>query len=98
MVVWLIPIGLFWVLMSLYLGGMNVKISGGSGFRQAMGLIGTFVLYLLLWWGLRTILGGSDSFVGEILVPTLVSLLALPLVTRAGFWPMGVRIRRGSSS
>ncbi|MFQ5679500.1 MAG: hypothetical protein ACE5HP_08570 [Gemmatimonadota bacterium] len=96
MVAWLIPIGLFWLLASLYLGGMNVQISGGSGVRQTLGLIETFVLFLLLWWASGRLLGGTGPFLGEILLPTAISVVAIPLLARVGFRMWGVRISRGA--
>lgn len=95
MIPWLIAISLFWLLSAVYLGGLNVEIEGGGGFRQTMGLIGSFVLFLLLWWLLRRLLGDLGPVVGDILVPSALAVLALPLLTRLGFRLLGVTVRRG---
>jgi len=51
--VWLIPISLFWILAAVYFGGFNISIVGGSGFRQVLGLLVTYLLFLVAWGLLR---------------------------------------------
>jgi hypothetical protein len=91
---WLIPIALFWTMAALYLGGMNVDVEGGSGPRQVLGLVLTFVLFLVVWGVLHTVLGGIGAVLWGVIVPTALTILALPLIARIGFRVVGVRLRR----
>ncbi len=43
---WLAAFCLFWLVASLYLGGLDVELEGGSGFRQVLGLLVMNVLFL----------------------------------------------------
>lgn len=92
MIPWVIAISLFWMASAVYLGGLDVRIEGGGGVRQLLGLIDSFVLFLLVWWVLRRLLGGLGPVVGGILVPSAVAVLLLPLLTRLGFRLLGVRV------
>lgn len=94
MLEWLIPIALFWTMAALYLGGMGVDVEGGSGVRQLLGLVLTFVVFLVVWGVLHTVLGGLNAVLGGLVVPTVLTILALPLVARIGFRIVGVRVRR----
>lgn len=98
MIPWVIAISLFWFLSAVYLGGLNVEIEGGGGTRQVIGLIDSFVLFLLLWWLLRQALGGIGPIVGGVLLPSALSVLALPLIYRVGFRLLGVKVRGGSGA
>ena len=53
---WLVPICLFWTLAALYLGGWPVEIVGGGGVRQVIGLVNTFLLFIIVFAGLRAVL------------------------------------------
>ncbi len=88
---WLIPMGAFWVIAALYLGGM-VEVEGGSGARQLLGLLVTFFLFLAVWAGLRMLLGGFIGVLGRVILPTALSLLAIGLLARIGFRLFGVRV------
>ncbi len=92
---WLLPICLFWTLAALYLGGFPVEVVGGNGFRQVMGVIDSYVLFILVWALLRAVLGGLGGLVWSAVMPTILVSLALPLIIWAGFIVMGVRVRRG---
>lgn len=90
---WLIPICLFWILAMTFLGGSSVDVDGGSPFRQVMGVVDAFVLFLLIWAGLRAALGGM-GFAGRVLIPTLVVTFGFPLVAWVAFRIMGVRFKK----
>jgi hypothetical protein len=63
-----------------------------------LGLVATYVLFLLLWWVIRTVLGMvSEGVVTRVLLPTVLALAALPLVARAGFGILGIRVTRGGA-
>lgn len=93
MVTWLVPVCLFWTLTALYLGGFRLDIEEASGVRHLGGLAITFVLYLAVWWGLHRVLGGVLPSIASIVVASLVTIVLLPLLSRAGFRALGVRIR-----
>ena len=98
MVEWLIPIGLYWTLIAIYVGALSVSVANGPAVRQVLGLFASFVLLLLVWWGIRTALGMvSEGFVTRVLLPTVVSFAALPLIVRAGFGVLGIRVSRGGA-
>ena len=91
----LIPICLFWLTAALYLGGMNVEIVGGNGLRQVIGLLATFVLFVAVWRVLNIALGGAlPAPLGNLAIPTIATVLSLPLLARVGFRIMGVKVRR----
>ncbi len=94
MLEWLIPVCFFWMAAAIYLGGMAVDVEGGNGARQVMGLLVTFVLFLVTWKILGLVLGGVAKVLGDLVLSTIVSALLLPILSRAGFGLLGVRVRR----
>lgn len=92
MLEWLIPVCLFWILAATYLGGWPLDVEGGSGVRQVLGLVGSFVLFLLVWWLLGLVLGSFAGFFGRVILATVLAALLLPLITLVGFKIMGVKI------
>ncbi len=92
---WLVPICLFWTLAALYLGGFPVEVVGGNGFRQVMGVIDSYVLFILVWALLRAVLGGLGGLLWTAVVPAVLVSLALPLIIWAGYIVMGVRVQKG---
>jgi hypothetical protein len=98
MVEWLVPVSLFWALVALYIGGLSTSIADGSAARQVLGPFVTFLLFLLLWWAVRTGLGMlSEGFVTRLLLPTVLALAALPLIARAGFGILGISVAPGGA-
>ncbi len=94
---WLVPICVFWILEAMYLGGWPLDVQGGSPVRQVIGLVDSFVFFLLVWWVLGLILGSFAGLFGRVVLATGLSVLALPLITWLGFRIMGVRIQWGAS-
>ena len=94
---WLAAFCVFWATVSLYLGGMNVELEGGSGPRQLIGLLGMLVLFLIVWRVLDALLGGFGGIPGVVL-PIVLSVLSLPLVARAAFALVGVKVRKGAGA
>jgi len=92
MLMWLIPAGLFWTTVALYLGGMAVDVEGGSGFRQVLGLVLSFVVFMAVWSALHMALRGFGAVLFGVVIPTLMTIVALPIVTRIGFRIVGVRV------
>lgn len=94
MVEWLVPIGGFWTLAALYLGGFRLDIEDGPGIRNLGGLLLSFALFLVIWWAIRTGAGTALPAIPAILIASVAVLLLLPLITRIGFRVMGLRIQR----
>jgi hypothetical protein len=92
---WLLPICLFWILAALYLGAWPVEVVGGNGFRQVMGVVDSYILYILVWGLLRAVLGGIGGLFWDAVIPTVLASLALPLIVWAGYIVMGVRVQHG---
>lgn len=96
---WLVPLTLFFFAVALYLGALSVSITGGSAVRQVLGLVLTLALYLFVWVVLRRPLGVlSGSYLVQLLVPSVLCVLGVPLFARAAFRVFGVRIQRGAAS
>lgn len=93
---WLIPLALFWLVTALYLGGFPVEVVGGNAVRQVIGLVDSYIIYVVVWAVLRMALSGMGDIFWGMIIPTIVTTLALPLITRAGFIIMGVRVQAGS--
>jgi hypothetical protein len=87
---WLEAVALFWFAAAIYFGGYEHDVAGGSGFRQFVGLIATFVIFLVVWRVVETVFG-MDNVVG-ILVASAVAGLAIPLEARLGFLLVGGRV------
>lgn len=93
MVTWLVPVCLFWTMTALYLGGFRLDIEDKSGMRNLGGLVVTFVLYLLVWWGIHGALARGLPAIGAEVAASVIVILLLPLLSRAGFRAFGVGIR-----
>jgi hypothetical protein len=94
---WLAAFCLFWVVASLYLGGLDVELEGGGGFRQFLGLLVMNLLFLGVWRALDAGIGGLGGMPGVVL-PFLLTVLLLPVLARAGFGVFGVKVRRGGAA
>lgn len=91
-VLWLVPICGFLLVGSMYLGGAPIRIEGGGGVRQTLGLILSFAAFLAVAVLLRSLLAGGMHMFFAVLISTVAALLLLPLVCRLGFRVVGVRI------
>ena len=92
---WLLPVTLFWFVAALYFGGIEMEVVGGTGFRQLVGLVLSYVLFVVIWRVLYTMLG-ADTAKGYI-VATIVSLALLPIDMLVGFRVMGGKLHRAPS-
>jgi hypothetical protein len=94
--VWLLPVGLFWPIAALYLGGM-LELRGGKPLVEMLGLGLCFVLSLVVWWGLRKVLTPIGPKLGGIALPTALMLAALPLILIIGYRLVGIRLVRAAA-
>ena len=92
MLEWLIPLSLFWMAAALLLGGGHTELEGGSGLQQTLGVIGTFVLFHVVWGVLNAVLG--PGAMGGLVISTVITLLLLPMLSWLAFRIVGVRLVR----
>lgn len=98
MIEWLVPVCAFFPLTAIYLGGLRTEPGGGRGIQQVLGLLLTFVVYLIVWRVLHGMLGGVAPILGGIVLATVIAVLALPLEARLGYLLVGVRLKRIASA
>lgn len=97
MLEWLIPVCAFFPFAALYLGALRIEPGGGRGLQQVLGLLLTFVVYLVVWRVLHALLAGLGPILGGVVLTTVVTTLGLPLEARAGYLIVGVKLKRTSS-
>jgi len=97
-VAWLVPVALFWTLSALWLGGAALRIEGGRGIQQLLGLLLTFGLYLAIWAVARGMLHGLLGGVASVAIAVVLATVLIPVLAWIGFRIAGVRIRRLASS
>lgn len=91
---WMIPLLLFWFAVAIWIGGVDMEISGGSGLQQCIGLLLSYVIFIVVW-RLVYHLTGPDTVMGQVKA-TIVSLLLLPLAVLVGFRIMGGKMHRAA--
>ena len=91
---WLVAVVLFWFVAAIYFGGYERDVAGASGFRQFLGLVLTYVIFLVVWRVVETVVGVGSA--PGLLVASAVAGLALPLEARHGFLVVGGRITHGA--
>ena len=98
MLVWLVPVALFWGLAAIYLGGAPIHIRGGGGWRQIGGLLLGFAAYLGVYAALRILtLGVFGPILGGVVVPLIVTSMFLPFLVKLTFRLVGVHITRAEA-
>ena len=95
---WLAPIALFWTMIAMYLGGFPLKIEGGNGPKHLLGLVLTFALYLVAWWGLRAGFNAITGPIPAVVFACLAATLLLPSFTKGAYRLVGVRITRAAAA
>jgi len=98
MVEWLIPMCAFFPFAALYLGALRIEPGGGRGLQQVLGLLLTFVAYLIVWRLLHALLGGLGPILGGVVLTTVVATSLLPLEARLGYLVVGVRLKRTATA
>jgi hypothetical protein len=91
---WLVPLTLFWFVVAIYFGGIDMEVSGGSGLMQFIGLLLSYVLFIVVW---RVVyrLTGPDTVMGHVKA-TVASLLLLPVAVMIGFRVVGGKVHRAA--
>lgn len=94
----ILPIALFWMIEAVYLGGWPVDAHGGSGAKQVMGLLVTFVLWVVVWQALNRVFAGIGPVLGGIVITSFVTSALTPWINVIGFKLWGVSIRKVAAS
>jgi hypothetical protein len=92
---WLVPVTLFWAVGALFFGGFQYDVRGGTGFRQFVGVILTYVLFIVVWGAMHRFVM-PDSGLG-IVIACVVAALAFPIEVRVGFMLVGAHVRRAEA-
>lgn len=92
MIYWLLPVALYWPLAAMYVGGAPVRIEGGGGLQQILGVLLAFVLSVLLWRLSRSFLDGLTVNFVAILVSTVATAALIPLLCKLSLRLFGVRV------
>lgn len=87
---WLVAICLFWFAAALYFGGFERDVQGASGFRNFVGLVLSYAVFLVVWGVIHAFVAPESAV--SILVASAVAGLALPLELRVGFMLVGARV------
>jgi hypothetical protein len=98
MLEWLIPMCVFFPFSALYLGGLRIEPGGGRGVQQVLGLLLTFVAYLVVWRLLHAGLAGVGPILGGLVLATVLTTLLLPLEARLGYLVVGVKLKRTAAA
>jgi hypothetical protein len=93
---WLVAVILFWVVAALYFGGLQRDVEGGTGFRQFVGLLLTYAIFLVVWGALYKTVGVETA--KGVLIASAVAVVLLPIEVRVGFLLVGARVRRSSAT
>src|SRR5262245_17865171 len=98
MVAWLVPVCLFALFASIFLGGTQIEPRGGNGLQQMLGLLASCAVHVALWNGLRI---GISSFAPPLAGVVFASLLMIPGVLLAswiGFRLLGVKLGQAAAA
>jgi hypothetical protein len=92
MVHWLVPICLFALFSSIFLGGTSIEPRGGNGLRQVLGLLVSCVVHVGLWNVLRILFASFMPAVGSMVFASLLSIPGVLLASFIGFIVFGVKL------
>lgn len=93
---WLVAVILFWVAAAMYFGGLQRDVEGGTGFRQFVGLLLTYAIFLVVWGALYKTVGVETA--KGVLIASAVAVVLLPIEVRLGFLLVGAHVRKGSAT
>jgi hypothetical protein len=95
--VWILPVGLFWPIAAIHLGGLFALEGNPKPLKELLGLVLGFVIALVVWWGLTKALAPIGPALGAILLPTGLMLAALQFILMIGFRLVGLRLVRSTA-
>ena len=90
----LLPTMLFWILAATYLGGWAVELRGGRGPQQVIGLLLSFVLFVVVWEVLHRVFLGFGPVLGGIVITSFIATALLPPLTWVAYKLVGVTVAR----
>jgi len=93
MIEWIVPISVYWVIASVFFGGIY-DAENGSGVQQLLGLLLSFASFLLLFWVLRLVLGGIVGPVIGVVIATAIPSMLIGRIGQIVFRLVGVRMKR----
>jgi hypothetical protein len=92
MVHWLVPICLFVLFASIFLGVTSIEPRGGGGLRQVLGLLASAAVHVGIWNVLRIGFGMFMPQVGAMIFASLISIPCILLAAWIGFMVFGVKL------
>ena len=95
---WLIPVCLFALFGSIFLGGTTVEPRGGSPLQQMLGLLASCAVHVALWNVLRIGLGTFLPPVGAVAIASLLSIPCVLLASQIGFRVFGVKLGKAAAA
>src|SRR5262245_31018216 len=97
MLAWLIPVCLFALFASIFLGGTSIEPQGGTGLRQVLGLLASCAVHVGIWnglvLGLNAVIGAPTA---SLVFGSLISIPAILLAAWIGFLIFGVKLGRAA--
>ncbi|MGH7471187.1 MAG: hypothetical protein ACRENP_24830 [Longimicrobiales bacterium] len=94
MFAWLIPVCLFGLFGSIFLGGTTIEPQGGTGLRQMLGLLASCAVHVALWNGLALTLGAMMPALAAMVFASLLAIPGVLLASWIGFMIFGVKLGR----
>jgi hypothetical protein len=92
MALWLVPVCMFALFASIFLGGTSIEPRGGGGLRQVLGLLASLVVFVVLWNVLRIGIASFTTPMAGILIGSVVAIPAVLLAAWIGFIIVGVKL------
>jgi hypothetical protein len=96
MFAWLIPVCLFGLFASIFLGGTTIEPRGGTGLRQTLGLLASCAVHMALWNGLALGLGAMMPALAAMVFASLLAIPGVLLACWIGFMIFGVKLGRAA--
>ncbi len=98
MVAWLIPVCLFALFGSIFLGGTTIEPRGGTGLRQVLGLLASCAVHVALWNVLRIAFATVAPPTGAMVFASLFSIPGVLLASWVGFMLFGVKLGHAAAA
>ena len=89
---WLVPVCLFALFSSIFLGGTGIEPRGGNGLRQTLGLLASAAVHVGLFNVLRILFASFLPPVGAMAFAALFSIPGVLLASFIGFIIFGVKL------